>query len=236
MSNHQFCQENPPLVLAVDTSSACAGFSIASGQEIIASIKTDAPVPHSKTFFNHLSALLKEAGKSLSEIDGFAAATGPGSFTGLRVGLSAINGLSHAVCKPAIGISTIDALALASKAFGKFLVIINAGRDEVYAGLRQIQSSGILEVLGTDIVGPVSSVTRSFDQFIQDDKPFILTTGFNSEQDCSLDLESGVQIIHVSPNLAEEIAVYATQILTQQTSFDLRPHYIRPSDAEIKRL
>ncbi len=234
MSNHQLHQETQPLILAVDTSSVSACFAIASGKEIIASIKTDVAVPHSKTFFNLLRSLLQSADKSLSKIDAFAAATGPGSFTGLRVGLSAIKGLSHAVGKPAIGISSIDALALASKAFGKILVIINAGRDEVYAGLRLIQPDGILKVLGDDMVGPASSVIQSFDQYIQEDSLIIIRAGFK-EEDREHDLEPGLQTFRVTSNVAEDIAIYAAEILTRQTSFALRPHYIRPSDAEIKR-
>lgn len=234
MSNHQLHQETQPLILAVDTSSVSACFAIASGKEIIASIKTDVAVPHSKTFFNLLRSLLQSADKSLSKIDAFAAATGPGSFTGLRVGLSAIKGLSHAARKPAIGVSSIDALALASKTFGKILVIINAGRDEAYAGLRLVRSGEIVKVLGEDLVGPASNILQFFDQYIQKDRLIIIRAGFK-EEDREHDLELGLQTIRVTSNVAEDIAIYAAEILTRQSSFDLRPHYIRPSDAEIKR-
>lgn len=234
MSNRQFQQENPLLVLAVDTSSTCASLAIAYGEMILASIKTDAPIPHSKTFFNLLSSLLQSADKSLAEIDAFAAATGPGSFTGLRVGLAAIKGLSHAVGKPAVGIGSIDALALTSNRVGKVLVMINAGREEVYAGLRILHCDKNLELLGLDMVGSVSSVFQSFDQFIQEDSLTIIRMGF-SKQDGFQNLAPGWQMINANNNHAEGITIYAARILATQNRFDLRPHYIRPSDAEINR-
>lgn len=219
MSNHQFNQQNPPLILAVDTSSACAAFALARGETLLASIKTDAPIPHSKTFFNLLSALLQTAQVSLPEVDAFAAATGPGSFTGLRVGLSAIKGLSHTLGKPAIGVNSLDALALASKVTGKVLVLINAGREEAYAGLRLIEAGWIPETLGEDVVAPVANTHEVFSQFFQSDSLTILKYGFNKE---------------VIQGTAEEIAFCAAKILIQGRDFDLHPHYIRPSDAEIK--
>src|SRR5690349_3161414 len=94
MSNLQIPLDRPPLILAVDTSSARASLAIARGAEIIASSQSDAFIPHSNIFFDLLSNLLHSAALSITEINLFAAAVGPGSFTGLRVGLSAIKGLS----------------------------------------------------------------------------------------------------------------------------------------------
>jgi tRNA threonylcarbamoyladenosine biosynthesis protein TsaB len=223
MSNRQFHQENPPLVLAVDTSSVCASFAIARGEVVIASLKTNAPIPHSKTFFNLVSSLLQTSGMSLPEMDAFAAATGPGSFTGLRVGLSAIKGVSHALCVPAIGVNSLDALALASKATGKVLVMIKAGREEAYAGLRFIHEDKIPEPLGEDMVGQSSSIIHSYGQFTHGDSLTVISNSFNDQ---AMDLVA---------NTAEEIAIYATRILINKSAFNLHPHYVRPSDAEIKR-
>lgn len=234
MSNRQFHQEDSPLVFAVDTSSACASFAIAHGEEIIASIKTEAPVPHSKTFFNLASSLLQTAGKALPEIDAFAAATGPGSFTGLRVGLSAIKGLSHALGKPAIGVTSIDAIALASKSVGKVLVLINAGRNEVYAGLRLFSPDKVCEPIGQDWVGPISALAEAYSEFIQDEVPVVVRVGF----DCEEAFPSSMfhwQVANVTASTAEEIAVRAAKKLMTQHGFALQAHYIRPSDAENKR-
>jgi tRNA threonylcarbamoyl adenosine modification protein YeaZ len=223
MSNRQFHQENPPLVLAVDTSSSNASFAIARGEAVIASLKTNEPIPHSKTFFNLISCLLQTSEMCLPEMDAFAAATGPGSFTGRRVGLSAIKGLSHALRVPAVGVNSLDALALASKATGKVLVIINAGREEAYAGLRFIREDKISETLGEDVVISASSSIHKFDQFIQGDRLTVIRNNFND------------QLVDLVANTAEEIAIYAARILINKSDFNFHPHYIRPSDAEIKR-
>ncbi len=118
MSNLNFNDGKPLVVLAADTSSACSGFALARGSELIASLQSQTSEPHSRTFFFQTSELLKRAGMKLNDVDVFAAATGPGSFTGLRVGLAAVKGFAHSMGKPAIGINSIDALALGSKAVG----------------------------------------------------------------------------------------------------------------------
>src|SRR5262245_41766867 len=101
-------------ILAADTSSPLASLAIVRGDKILASLAGGAHLPHSKALFSNLSILLQLSGLELLEIDAFAVATGPGSFTGLRVGLASIKGLAHTLSKPAIGISSFDALALGS--------------------------------------------------------------------------------------------------------------------------
>lgn len=233
MSNLQFPPDHPPVILAVDTSSVRASFAIARGATIIASSQSDAFSPHSKIFFDHLSALLQKARLPVTEIDIFAAATGPGSFTGLRVGLSAINGLSHAMGKPIIGVSSIDAVALSSKVTGKVLAIIDAGREEVYAGLREIGEDRISKPFGTDAVGRLPNVIESFTQYIK--KESLTVVRLSDCGDGKSIFPSHWQIAALTSITAEEIAIYAGKTLNSGTLHGLHPYYIRPSDAEIKR-
>lgn len=209
-----------PLILAVDTSFAVASLAIARGSQVIASITGDDSTPHSKIFFNLLSSLLRDASLRLADIDAFAAATGPGSFTGLRVGLSAVKGLAHTSGKPVVGVSSIDALALASGKIGKVLGVIAAGREEVYAGLRDIGIDGSLRILGEDTVGKPSDAINSFAQHINKEELW-----------AELIVEPGTAI----PSLADAIAIRASNILRDNGCFDLKPYYIRPSDAELKK-
>ena len=233
MSNLQFPPDHPPIILAVDTSSARASFAVARGMTIIASSQSDAFSPHSKIFFDRLSALLHTAGLSVADIDVFAAASGPGSFTGLRVGLSAINGLSHAMDKPSIGVSSIDAVALSSKVTGKILALIDAGREEVYAGLREIGVDRIPKPIGTDAVGRLPNVIESFTQYIK--KESLIIVRQSDRENGENVFPTGWQVAALTSITAEEIAFCAGKTLNSGTGHGLHPYYIRPSDAEIKR-
>jgi len=221
------------LILAVDTSSACASFAIARGTEVIASIESDASMPHSKVFFDLLTSLLQRANLSLAEIGVFAAAAGPGSFTGLRVGLSAIKGISHARGKPAIGVNSLDAVALTAKTPGKVLALIDAGRAEVYAGLRDVCVDGTFQLCGTDCVGQLSAIIESVGQHLGAEALTVASVG--SQEIAPAYLPINWRMATAATTTAEEIAIYAGRMVTGQFNNGLHAHYIRPSDAEIKR-
>lgn len=243
------------LILAVDTSSSTSSFAIANGETILASLTSSVKVPHSRTFYDHLAVLLKLAGCSLNDIDAFAAATGPGSFTGLRVGLAAIKGLAHTIGKPAIGVGSIDALALSADVTGLILVMINAGRKETYNGLRLITTTGTVESLGNDKVGAVSRLMaemwRTMPALASNQSLLIIGDGalthkdelaaFAEEQQAVLRLVSRFdqqcpawQLKSSVSGTAEDIARYAGLLLRAGLTPSLQPHYVRPSDAEIK--
>ncbi|MGH9850166.1 MAG: tRNA (adenosine(37)-N6)-threonylcarbamoyltransferase complex dimerization subunit type 1 TsaB, partial [Blastocatellia bacterium] len=86
MSNTGLAQVSKPIILAVDTSSRQASLAISRGEEIVASISINDNLPHSRTLFPNISELLRIAGMKIQAVNVFATATGPGSFTGLRVG------------------------------------------------------------------------------------------------------------------------------------------------------
>ncbi len=233
MSNLQFPHNRPPVILAIDTSHTRAGFAISRGAEIITSSQSDASIPHSKIFFDLLSLLIKDSGLSLAKIDVFAAAVGPGSFTGLRVGLSAIKGILHSLSKPVVGISSIDAVALTSETTGKVLALIDAGREEFYAGLREISLDRALISLGTDIVGKLPDVIKSFNKYVMEESLSVVS--HSNREMSSIDLPFNWQMTKATFSTAEEIAIYVSKNLESQTNLSLYPYYIRQSDAEIKR-
>jgi tRNA threonylcarbamoyladenosine biosynthesis protein TsaB len=85
-----------------------------------------------------VAATLAKHGFSKNDIGGFAVASGPGSFTGLRVGLAAIKGLAEILRKPIATVSTLEAVAHGSGCEGKVTAVLDAGRGEVYAGEYEI--------------------------------------------------------------------------------------------------
>lgn len=98
-------------VLAVDTSAVVASCAIIDDDRILGEITINNKLTHSQTIMPAIDELLKLCECTLSGIDLFAAAEGPGSYTGLRIGMATIKGLAHGTGKKVIGINTLEALA-----------------------------------------------------------------------------------------------------------------------------
>jgi tRNA threonylcarbamoyladenosine biosynthesis protein TsaB len=101
-----------PLILAVDTTSERGSLALAAGDEVIAEAPMHSADGFGHILFERIEALLKANSRALAEIDCFAAAAGPGSFTGVRVGLAAVKGLAEALGKRAAAVSNLEAAAL----------------------------------------------------------------------------------------------------------------------------
>jgi tRNA threonylcarbamoyladenosine biosynthesis protein TsaB len=122
------------LVLAIDTTLEIGSLALARGDEILEEVELRAPSGFAQILYGELEALLARNRVSLPEIDCFAAASGPGSFTGVRIGLACIKGLAEALGKRAAGVSNLKALASLGTAPLR-AVTIDARRGEVYAAV-----------------------------------------------------------------------------------------------------
>jgi tRNA threonylcarbamoyladenosine biosynthesis protein TsaB len=122
------------LVLAIDTTLEIGSLALARGEEILEEVEVRAPSGFAHILYAELEALLARNDISLADIDCFAAASGPGSFTGVRIGLACIKGLAEAMGKPAAGVSNLRALASLGRSPLR-AAIIDARRGEVYAAV-----------------------------------------------------------------------------------------------------
>jgi tRNA threonylcarbamoyladenosine biosynthesis protein TsaB len=214
-------------VLGLDTASTTASYAIARNGVLAASLDAADGDRPSETLFRSLSRLLEEACVELSEIDLFCAVVGPGSFTGLRVSLAAVEGIAQTLRLPAIGYDTFDGWALAARRAGTVLAIVAAGRGEVYGGVRTVGVDGNLMRIGDDLVGPPDLVVRQLRERSQG--PLILTgDGLGIAGDVLKGVESAdLELIRSgSPSLAAAIAQHAT--MGEQRP--LRPYYLRKPD------
>jgi tRNA threonylcarbamoyladenosine biosynthesis protein TsaB len=126
------------LILAVDTSGKHGSIALARcGPGDACQVIEVVPLAggtFSAQLVPQIAELLKKHGFSKHDLDGFAAASGPGSFTGLRVGLAAIKALAEALGKPIAAVSLLEAVAVASAEEGKVYAALDAGRGELYVG------------------------------------------------------------------------------------------------------
>jgi len=126
------------LILSVDTAGPSGGITLAEADAGSFRVLESAAIAggtFSAQLIPTLAALLQKQGFRAADIGGFAAASGPGSFTGLRVGLSAVKGLAETLHKPIAVVTVLEALAALSETEGKIAAAMDAGRTEIFFGL-----------------------------------------------------------------------------------------------------
>ena len=122
------------ITLAVDTTAEIGSIALADENGVREEVVVQAPQGFSQVLFGEIEALLERQGVGLAAIELFAAAAGPGSFTGVRVGLSAIKGLAEVLGKRVVAVSNLEALAEFGQS-GERATVIDAHRGEVYAAV-----------------------------------------------------------------------------------------------------
>ncbi|MBI5632234.1 MAG: tRNA (adenosine(37)-N6)-threonylcarbamoyltransferase complex dimerization subunit type 1 TsaB [Nitrospirae bacterium] len=152
-------------VLAIETSTMLGGVALADEKGLIAETRLNVKSTHSERLMATIDDQLRQSDLSLGDIDLFAVASGPGSFTGLRIGLSTAKGLCYATGKPLVMVPTLDAFAR-SFPFSKHpvCVMLDARRGELYAAVFRWDngfvkmldaSSAVPDALFRDLDSPV---------------------------------------------------------------------------------
>ena len=124
-----------PLILALETATRAGSVSLAAGRRMLCSLTGDSAASHSTNLIEDIDELLKSSNVRLNDVDLFAAAVGPGSFTGLRIGLATIKGFAACLDRKCAGVSTLAAIAHGSGTSGRTVAMLSAGRGEVFAQL-----------------------------------------------------------------------------------------------------
>ena len=134
------------LLLATDTSGKHGSIALAHcGPEAACSVIEVVPLDggtFSAQLFPQIAALLAKHDLSKQDIDGFAVVSGPGSFTGLRIGLAAIKALAEVLAKPVAAVSLLEAMAISGRSRGQVIAALDAGRGDIYAGEYRVNGSG----------------------------------------------------------------------------------------------
>jgi tRNA threonylcarbamoyladenosine biosynthesis protein TsaB len=122
-------------VLAIDTTTACGSVAVVAGAEVLGEVRLTAEGGHSRQVLPAVAFLLESLALTPRDLEGYAVTVGPGSFTGLRVGISTTQGLALASGRRCLGLSALDVLAARIRGAAPVLVpMMNAYRGEVFAG------------------------------------------------------------------------------------------------------
>ena len=141
------------MYLAIETSSDTASLVLAEEGEILAELNWRCAQSHTTTLLPNLDNLLKQSGLDLTAITAVIVSQGPGSYNGLRVGISTAKALAFSLNIPVVGIDSLEALAYQHAEAGlPVCAIVNAGRNEIAAAIYQMKEPEFREILGTSII------------------------------------------------------------------------------------
>src|ERR1700752_4026778 len=136
-----------PLILEVETATLSGSIALAREEVLIASVSGDPAVSHSNTLLADLDKLLSQTRFKLPDIDLFAVAAGPGSFTGLRIGIATVKALAATLARSCAAIPTLQAVALTAGTSEASVALLPAGRCEVFAQLFSVSADGVVTAL-----------------------------------------------------------------------------------------
>ena len=222
-------------ILALDTSTRGGSVAVTRDAQLLALVRGDAARSHSERLPGEIAAALTEAGLQRGDIGLLAVATGPGAFTGLRIGLAAMQGLAMTLGRPVIGISALDALA--AEVAGADLVApwMDAQRGEVFAMLVDATAGRTLE---SPLAGDPASVLLSWRAHLEARTAVFIGDATSRDATLIAAAGAGQWTTRTPPPLAPALARLAGVRAARGEAglpHQLTPIYVRRPDVEIER-
>jgi len=217
-----------PLILALDTTHEFGSIALLEGRNVVEEILLHSPDGFGHVLFGHLARLLDRSSRRVDDVECFAAAAGPGSFTGVRVGLACIKGLAEATGRRVVTVSNLEALATFGSAATR-AVVLDARRGEIYAAVYDAAGQTLREPVVTAFPSWLATLPEGSVEFISTDftpfEPALHGTRF-----------AGSDIVTAPRALAAAIGVIACARFCAglaQDPAEIDADYIRRSDAEL---
>ena len=221
-------------ILAIDTATKSCSVAVTDDGSLCAELTTLKNQTHSKHLMELIHSVLEIAGFGVADLDGLAVTIGPGSFTGLRIGISTIKGLAHALDKPVVGISSLKALAWQC-AETSYLIcpLLDARKGEVYCATYRFNADQLIQ--------KTSARAMIAETVVEDVKVpcvFIGTGARLYRQRITAALGGLAHFVPEGQNIirASSVAFLSMPRFEANASdgiAGLVPHYIRKSDAEL---
>lgn len=224
-------------ILAIDTSATVASAAFCENDEPIAVYSQKSGLTHSQTMLPMIRDLMRNSGVTIDDIDMMAVSAGPGSFTGVRIGISTVKGLAFGKNKICVGVSTLEAMARGIASFcidALICPVMDARRGQLYTAVFKPQGGRLIRLMPDSLIS-AEELSERLDAY---DKPVYFTgDGYGIIEAMSLPFmretpkharwQSGYGVALAaleSYRLAEDKSIL-TDVL-------LRPEYLRPSQAE----
>ena len=221
-------------ILGIDSSGMVASVAVVQDDVVIAEYTMNHKKTHSETLLPMIDEIMKTSETRMEELDAIAIASGPGSFTGIRIGISTVKGLAWAAEKPCVGVSTLAAMAWNGTAAGGLIcAVMDARRSEVYNALFTIRSGRPVR-LCPDRALSLLQLSEELSKYHE--APFLVGDG--TEITAAFLKEQGINFRFPPENLRWQSAWGVAMEAAGQkmiSSQELLPVYLRLSQAERER-
>jgi tRNA threonylcarbamoyladenosine biosynthesis protein TsaB len=245
-----------PVILSLETATMAGSVWLGAGDVELTSRTGDAAVSQSTSLLRDINEVLGEAGVKLADVDFFCCAAGPGSFTGLRIGIATLKALASSLQRPCIGIPTLAAVAHAGGTSAATVALLPAGRGEVFVQMFSVSPEGVVREL--DAAAHLSP-KRLLERYSGIRRIKWAGAGAQAQRELieRAAKEAGLSFLQAAldpipdasaaeflelaadeANLARHVAALALQAFAAdrlQSADSLRAIYVRPSDAELNQ-
>ena len=227
--------EKERLILAIETASPCGGVALV-GEEVLGEITLASKETYSRRLLQAMEYLFSQLKVDFEDIFAVAVSIGPGSFTGLRIGLATAKGLHFALGLPLVGVETLKALAANVSPTSKLICpVLDARRSQVYTALYRSRPGGLEELLPPSLLSPLKLTERIKEPtlFVGDG---LLPFGEFFRERLGQNFEAAPAYLK-HPRAATVGILGRDKALAGDFDDPLRllPLYLRPSEAELKR-
>jgi Glycoprotease family. len=223
-------------ILAVETATLTASCAVVEDGRVLGEMSTSHAKTHSQQLVPMIGYLMDVLDLKTDQIDLYAASTGPGSFTGLRIGIVTIKGMAYAMNKPVCGIPTLDALAYSVNDFsGVICPMIDARNDQVYAAVYR-KKDGRFSRISDYFAGHITELAEMLCEFRED----VLILGDGAPIHYEALKKTGCLNVHRADSALFVPRAACTALLAERQArqgnlsspFELVPFYLRKSQAE----
>lgn len=231
-------------ILAIDTSASSESIALLEDDQLLAELTTCTQKTHAEKLLPSIKNLIDNSGITIEDIDGFALAVGPGSFTGLRIGLSTIKGLVWSLNKKIAGVSTLEALAMNIPYSDKPVCpLLDARKKEVYAGIYKLAPAGFKRGFDGNLPVCIMPDTAIKPDLLLEkikEPTIFLGDGIKVYGNLIRDMLKDMAVIapaHLWPVKASNIGLLAWKKFKSgsiDSPENIRLNYLRPSEAELK--
>ncbi len=219
--------------LAIDTATNSGGVALSRNSEVVGLAMCKTPMRYSDRLIGYVDFLLSQLAVEAREIDCFVVAAGPGSFTGLRIGIATVKGFCMAYGKPAVAVTTLEALAWRFRWIANRIApMIDARRQQIYGALYEKCERG-LSIVQEVRVGPPA---EWLGQLPSEECVYVGDAAQMYSQTVAALQPRGKVLATDNCILNElcELGYLSFKRGESQSGADLKANYIRPSDAEVK--
>lgn len=222
------------IILGIETSTMTGSVAIIRGESLVAEFTLNTKTTHTERLLSAIDFVLQSAFMTIHDVDGIAVASGPGSFTGLRIGVTTAKSLAYSIQKPVVGISSLDALASQFLHSERLICpILDARKKEVYTAFYRNEGASVQRLSDYAVIAPEKLLTEITE-------PVLFLGDGVAPYRIQIETILGEQALfadaaHRFPRASLVAQLGSKRLLEggHDDAFALTPYYLRKSDAEI---